>query len=124
MVRRTSSAAITDCRAMRMTRCASLTRLSSSRLLSCIVRCASLDNVLRRFVRLAVLWNKQYVAFKAADKGSRRAPEHRCRDRKSGVKGTSVSVRVDTGGRRIIKKKTNTYYNHAAYIESNEYQIL
>src|SRR3546814_16786112 len=27
------------------------------------------------------------------------------RDRKSGVKGKSVSVRVDLGGRRIIKKK-------------------
>src|SRR3546814_14327477 len=26
-------------------------------------------------------------------------------DRKSGVKGTSVSVRVDLGGRRIMKKK-------------------
>src|SRR3546814_1642827 len=28
-------------------------------------------------------------------------------DRKSVVKGKSVSVRVDPGGRRIIKKKTN-----------------
>src|SRR3546814_14623264 len=28
-----------------------------------------------------------------------------CPDRKSVVKGTSVSVRVDLGGRRIIKKK-------------------
>src|SRR3546814_14879354 len=30
-------------------------------------------------------------------------------DRKSVVSGKSVSVRVDLGGRRIIKKKTNTY---------------
>src|SRR3546814_20140330 len=30
------------------------------------------------------------------------------RDRKSVVSGKSVSVRVDLGGRRIIKKKTNT----------------
>src|SRR3546814_15538470 len=29
------------------------------------------------------------------------------RDRKSVVKGNSVYVRVDLGGRRIIKKKTN-----------------
>src|SRR3546814_16665593 len=28
-------------------------------------------------------------------------------DRKSAVQGTSVSVRVDLGGRRIIKKKKN-----------------
>src|SRR3546814_13083769 len=31
-----------------------------------------------------------------------------CRDRKSVVSGKSVSVRVDLGGRRIIKKKTIT----------------
>src|SRR3546814_18939270 len=31
----------------------------------------------------------------------------RGRDRKSVVKGKSVSVRVDLGGRRIIKKNTN-----------------
>src|SRR3546814_18908299 len=30
------------------------------------------------------------------------------KDRKSVVKGKSVSVRVDLGGRRIIKKKTKT----------------
>src|SRR3546814_13041425 len=30
------------------------------------------------------------------------------RDRKSVVEGKSVSVRVDLGGRRIIKKKNNT----------------
>src|SRR3546814_11135280 len=29
-------------------------------------------------------------------------------DRKSGVKGKSVAVRLDLGGRRIIKKKTRT----------------
>src|SRR3546814_16759018 len=31
-----------------------------------------------------------------------------CEDRKSVVEGKSVSVRVDLGGRRIIKKKNNT----------------
>src|SRR3546814_14797647 len=41
-------------------------------------------------------------------------------DRKSVVQGKSVSVRVDLGGRRIIKKKpeikrrnTNTHYEHS-----------
>src|SRR3546814_18830744 len=32
------------------------------------------------------------------------------RDRKSVVEGQSVSVRVDLGGRRIIKKKTDTQH--------------
>src|SRR3546814_18627435 len=35
------------------------------------------------------------------------------RDRKSGVSGKSVSVRVDLGGRRIIKKKTTKIYTTA-----------
>src|SRR3546814_15006174 len=35
----------------------------------------------------------------------RRAAERREVDRKSVVEGTSVSVRVDLGGRRILKKK-------------------
>src|SRR3546814_17510818 len=39
--------------------------------------------------------------FECADRG----------DRKSVVSGKSVSVRVDTGGRRIIKKKTKYIYN-------------
>src|SRR3546814_11224390 len=34
--------------------------------------------------------------------------EHREGDRKSVVEGRSVSVRVDPGGRRIIKEKKNT----------------
>src|SRR3546814_20297822 len=33
-------------------------------------------------------------------------------DRKSVVKGKSVSVRVDLGGRRIIKKKNNNQIKH------------
>src|SRR3546814_18911759 len=37
-------------------------------------------------------------------------------DRKSVVSGKSVSVRVDLGGRRIIKKK-NT--NHLMYVSNN-----
>src|SRR3546814_11060475 len=34
-------------------------------------------------------------------------PRRPCRDRKSVVSGKSVSVRVDLGGRRIIKKQKN-----------------
>src|SRR3546814_16877381 len=37
-----------------------------------------------------------------------RDPPSRQADRKSVVKGQSVSVRVDLGGRRIIKKKNKT----------------
>src|SRR3546814_19420284 len=35
-------------------------------------------------------------------------PADELRDRKSVVEGKSVSVRVDLGGRRILKNKTNT----------------
>src|SRR3546814_19566900 len=38
---------------------------------------------------------------------SSRAPPKRARDRKSVVEGKSVSVRVDLGGRRVLKKKNN-----------------
>src|SRR3546814_19533108 len=38
-------------------------------------------------------------------------------DRKSVVEGKSVSVRVDLGGRRIIKKKTNNRYTRNYIIE-------
>src|SRR3546814_13901421 len=41
----------------------------------------------------------------------RRAPSALQNDRKSVVEGTSVSVRVDLGGRRIIKTK-NLLKNH------------
>src|SRR3546814_14559716 len=41
------------------------------------------------------------------------------RDRKSDVQGKSVSVRVDLGGRRIIKKKKTQLYNNktTAYLQ-------
>src|SRR3546814_13602130 len=39
-----------------------------------------------------------------------RRPRRRAADRKSVVSGKSVSVRVDLGGRRILKKKTT--YTH------------
>src|SRR3546814_16705381 len=38
-------------------------------------------------------------------------PKFQIRDRKSVVSGKSVSVRVDLGGRRIIKKKNNKKTN-------------
>src|SRR3546814_11549685 len=51
----------------------------------------------------------------AAETGAHRptAIRHSDADRKSVVKGKSVSVRVDLGGRRIIKKKIKqpNYYN-------------
>src|SRR3546814_21182344 len=40
------------------------------------------------------------------------APRPRQRDRKSVVEGKSVSVRVDPGGRRIIKKKKKNSITH------------
>src|SRR3546814_18147290 len=53
------------------------------------------------------------------------------RDRKSVVAGKSVSVRVDLGGRRILKKKQNTryngtsqYYNHQISIEPHVARVI
>src|SRR3546814_14797430 len=45
------------------------------------------------------------------DRADRRACRGQGRDRKSVVLGKTVSVRVDLGGRRIIKKKNK--YSHA-----------
>src|SRR3546814_19738038 len=47
-------------------------------------------------------------------------------DRKSVVSGKSVSVRVDIGGRRIIKKKiqSNTTMNTHTYKNKNHYTTL
>src|SRR3546814_17759558 len=42
------------------------------------------------------------------------------RDRKSVVSGKSVSVRVDLGGRRIIKKKKNIIHHYNAHIHRNQ----
>src|SRR3546814_17092512 len=41
-------------------------------------------------------------------------------DRKSVVEGKSVSVRVDLGGRRIIKKKTQEQQSHVTPIEKTQ----
>src|SRR3546814_16820689 len=46
----------------------------------------------------------------------------RCGDRKSGVEGKSVSVRVDLGGRRIMQKKTMRY-NTCELILNNKKQV-
>src|SRR3546814_20469094 len=45
---------------------------------------------------------------------------HEWRDRKSVVKGKSVSVRVDLGGRRIIKKKNKPIQPEINSITRNE----
>src|SRR3546814_17118126 len=44
------------------------------------------------------------------------------RDRKSVVEGTSVSVRVDIGGRRIIKKKNNTRIAYTKYSQIHKFK--
>src|SRR3546814_19197421 len=47
------------------------------------------------------------------------------RDRKSVVSGKSVSVRVDLGGRRIIKKKMNiqeSYHGNTTTQKMNDYK--
>src|SRR3546814_18583355 len=64
--------------------------------------------------RRARLWRIQRPAHapEAADRKQwRRSGRRAIRDRKSVVSGKSVSVRVDLGGRRIIKKKTNHVTN-------------
>src|SRR3546814_15694478 len=56
------------------------------------------------------LWRRYWVSL-AAGHGHRQdrlQPRRLRQDRKSVVSGKSVSVRVDLGGRRIIKKKTYT----------------
>src|SRR3546814_13649411 len=52
------------------------------------------------------------TAKKAAKKAVKKAPAKKAKkvDRKSVVQGKSVSVRVDPGGRRIIKKKNTDAY--------------
>src|SRR3546814_13073430 len=51
----------------------------------------------------------EQMKFKAAMSASQVVPhnDHAGKDRKSVVSGKSVSVRVDLGGRRIIKNKQN-----------------
>src|SRR3546814_17928979 len=43
-------------------------------------------------------------------------------DRKSVVKGKSVSVRVDLGGRRIIKQKYDSHVSHRHNVNSQQDQ--
>src|SRR3546814_18672903 len=44
-------------------------------------------------------------------------------DRKSGVSGKSVSVRVDPGGRRINKKKTRTTSSYMYWYQIQHYYL-
>src|SRR3546814_12301996 len=55
----------------------------------------------------ATSWQTEHRHCAEARRYASAACRHRG-DRKSGVWGKSVAVRVDLGGRRIIKKKTNT----------------
>src|SRR3546814_12216030 len=59
---------------------------------------AARQRLVHRRVRLAIARDAALVAERLGD---------RFADRKSVVEGKSVSVRVDLGGRRIIKKKNN-----------------
>src|SRR3546814_20289349 len=64
--------------------------------------CLTVEEILhQREVRV------EHVEPRIADDGCRRR-RGRCRARKSVVSGKSVSVRVDLGGRRIIKKKRSS----------------
>src|SRR3546814_19351907 len=57
--------------------------------------------------RLGAAWGRQD---QAVDRGAaERIAEATAQDRKSVVEGKSVSVRVDLGGRRLIKKKINIF---------------
>src|SRR3546814_7117253 len=56
----------------------------------------------RQYRRVAGLYARRTVQ---GDQGCRRA-QSADRDRKSDVSGTGVAVRVDIGGRRLLKKKT------------------
>src|SRR3546814_14408930 len=52
------------------------------------------------------------------------APRAKAQDRKSVVQGKGVSVRVDLGGRRRLKKKTdNTNILNTMYQESHHQQV-
>src|SRR3546814_14537089 len=53
-------------------------------------------------------WLQHAVGRRDTRSGQRGNAERKRRDRKSVVEGKSVSVRVDLGGRRIMKKKNNT----------------
>src|SRR3546814_17249541 len=66
----------------------------------------------------------------SARRSGRRAARHEYRDRKSVVEGKSVAVRVDLGGRRIIKTKKikkrptitqSTKLTHTHYIRNSLY---
>src|SRR3546814_13727736 len=60
--------------------------------------------ILRRMFELTTEYTNSRVQFGRPLTGNQ-VVRHRLADRKSVVKGKSVSVRVDLGGRRIIKKK-------------------
>src|SRR3546814_15418992 len=66
-------------------------------------------------------WREDRLDFETLDPGVasvlKRGTDAALEDRKSVVSGKSVSVRVDLGGRRIIKKK-QTHREHALGIKT------
>src|SRR3546814_16522012 len=75
----------------------------------------------RRHLPAAVLLDLLRMGIGGAPVGDRGDHDRRIGDRKSVVQGKSVSVRVDLGGRRIIKKKkANTTKVHTSdWIKTN-----
>src|SRR3546814_12857967 len=74
--------------------------------LEVVKRSVCIKGARRAFARVKVQWAK-LDAVKLIKEGPPQGKEHRTpADRKSVVEGKSVSVRVDIGGRRIYKKKT------------------
>src|SRR3546814_15158294 len=74
-----------------------------------------MEQVLRHHARTipdfpAITFEEETLSYRAFDRETNRIAKelaaHGVRDRQSVVSGKSVSVRVDIGGRRAIKKKT------------------
>src|SRR3546814_18820727 len=82
----------------RHTRCALVTGVQTCALPICG---KSIREIFNRFFFIVAKWREKMASKQKGKKGM----ERRSRDRKSVVLGKSVSVRVDLGGRRIIKKK-------------------
>src|SRR3546814_14369566 len=68
--------------------------------------------------RISSTCGAAWPRFAASDR-----PPRRWSDRKSVVEGMSVSVRVDLGGRRIIKKKNTVHNVYQNYYTINQYIV-
>src|SRR3546814_19501466 len=93
-------------------RTAELTSLNDQLLREIDERC-HVEARLREAKREAAVANLSKTKFLAAVSHDLLQPLNAARDRKSVVSGKSVYVRVDIGGRRIIKQNTlKTNYRH------------